>query len=431
MKEERKSQSRSRRGTGPRRRLSPGLNAALCLVYLLLLCWGLVNVHPDAVRPALTTAAPASSAAPTVMPTGEPAAPQEAAQETAEPTPGPTATPEPTPEPKPHYSIPEGSVLAPKANPANFESIPVSEAARVEDVIARARSSGLLAEDEPLVFDAGLDFNTGSYYQDIRTYCDDTILAIIWKQIVDGNTVTCLEVKLADASQFRRKITGDAYGSPTDYLSNLARSTNAVVAMNADFYQFRDYGVMVYDGTLYKATDKRYIVHNEVDYRWYNCLDNCYITRGGDMLFTYFGTPFTWEELQQFIDDNDIAFSLSFGPVLVDNYELKTHYDGWYPVGEVNDQYSRCGFGQVDTLHYLYMSLNHSDEKAARWTMKQFAEFFQSRGVKNAYAFDGGQTSEVIFNNEIYNYVDRGTERWVSDMIYFGTALPEEEWNHG
>ena len=77
------------------------------------------------------------------------------------------------------------------------------------------------------------------------------------------------------------------------------------------------------------------------------------------------------------------------------------------------------------------MSLNHSDEKSARWTMLEFGRFFQSKNVKNAYAFDGGQTSEVIFNGDIYAYIDRGTERWVSDMIYFATALPEEVWHNG
>ena len=138
-----------------------------------------------------------------------------------------------------------------------------------------------------------------------------------------------------------------------------------------------------------------------------------------------------YDELQQFIDDNDIAFSLSFGPILVDNYETKYHYDGWYPVAEVNNGYSRAGIGQLDERHYLYMSLNHSSEKEARWTMMEFAEFFQSRGVRCAYAFDGGQTSEIIFNHEIYNYIDRNSERWVSDMIWFGTALPEEVWKNG
>ena len=394
-------------------------------VYALLLLWGLFQVHPGASLPKPTVAptqAPIVTQAPVM--TEAPADPN--GEQGGEATVAPT----PTEPPKPHYTIADGAVLAPRANPENFGSVPVANAAELTPVIQQARDSGLLGEDETVIFDPSLEFNTGSYYQDIKYYYDETMLAIIWKQIVDGNTLTCMEVKVADASQFRRKITGDSYGSPVDYLSNLNKATNAVVSMNADFYQFRDYGVMVYDGTLYKCTDKRYLVHNGIDYKWYNCLDNCFITRDGDMLFTYFGEEYSWEEMQQFVDDNNVAFSLSFGPILVDNYEAQTHYAGWYPVGEVDQGYSRAGFGQVDKCHYLYMSLNHSDEKSARWTMLEFGQFFQSRGVEKAYAFDGGQTSEIIFNGEIYNHIDKSSERWVSDMVYFGTALPEEVWNH-
>lgn len=414
--------------SGGRRAGSKKLLVCSAVVYAALLIWGLFNVHPGSVAaesvkvtapPQVTQSVPSPSALP-----------QESTQPDAS---EPPETPEPTetPEPKPHYTIPDGAVVAPKANPDNFGSVPVGNASELTAVIEKARESGLLGEDEKVIFDPNAEFNTGSYYKDIQYYYDETILAIAWKQIVDGNTVTCMEVKVADASQFRRKLTGDAYGSPTDHLSNLYKSTNAVAATNADFYQFRDYGVVVYDGVLYRYIDKLYIEHNGVDYRWYNCLDNCFVTRDGDFLFTYFGEAFTQEELQQYIDDNNIAFSLSFGPVLVDDYELQTHYDGWYPVAEVNEGYSRAGIGQVDTLHYLYMSLNHSDEKSARWTMLQFGEFFQSMGVKDAYAFDGGQTSEIIFNGDIYAHVDTGSERWVSDMLYFATALPEEAWNNG
>lgn len=395
--------------------------------FALLFIWGIFNVHPGASVPVKTTPTPAVT--PGVQEViSTPAPDTQTGEGEAE---GSTEQPEEVVEEKTHYSIPEGSVLAPRANPANFGSVVVSSAAELDAVIQQARDLGLLREDEEMIFDSSLAFNTGSYYQDIKYYLDETILAIAWKQIVDGNTVTCMEVKVADASQFRRKITGDSYGSPVDYLSNLNKSTNAVVSMNADFYQFRDYGVMVYDGVLYKCTDKRYLVHNGIDYKWYNCLDNCFITRDGDMIFTYFGEEFTWESMQQFVDDNNISFSLSFGPILVDNYEVQDHFVDWYPVGEVDQGYSRAGFGQFDERHYLYMSLNHSDEKSARWTMYEFAQFFQSRGVEKAYAFDGGQTSEIIFNNEIYNHIDKSSERWVSDMVYFGTALPEEVWNNG
>ena len=73
------------------------------------------------------------------------------------------------------------------------------------------------------------------------------------------------------------------------------------------------------------------------------------------------------------------------------------------------------------------MSLNHSNEKAARWTVNQFAQHIAEKGVVNAYGLDGGQTSEIVFQGQPYNYIDFNAERLVSDIIYFATAIPSEE----
>ena len=95
-------------------------------------------------------------------------------------------------------------------------------------------------------------------------------------------------------------------------------------------------------------------------------------------------------------------------------------------MGEINRGYSRAGIGQVDKLHYLYMSLNHSPEKEARWTVNEFALHFGEKPVINAYCLDGGQTGEIVFRDRAYNHVDvvnGQRERPVSDNIYFATAI--------
>jgi exopolysaccharide biosynthesis protein len=197
----------------------------------------------------------------------------------------------------------------------------------------------------------------------------------------------------------------------------LHRSTNAVLSINADFYQNRDFGVVVYNSTLYRFPTSTYTG----SYKKYNCLETCYVNDEGDFLFTELGQVFTQEELERYIEDNHILFSISFGPVLVRDGEVREC--DWYPVGEINKGYSRAGIGQVDKLHYLYMSLNHSAEASARWTVNQFARHFGEKPVQNAYCLDGGQTSEIVFQGRPYNHVDYGEERPVSDNIYFATAI--------
>ena len=54
-------------------------------------------------------------------------------------------------------------------------------------------------------------------------------------------------------------------------------------------------------------------------------------------------------------------------------------------------------------------------------------DWLLSKGVPNAYCLDGGQTSTMITHNEVFNHVDWGTQRAISDIIYFATAIPESE----
>lgn len=317
-----------------------------------------------------------------------------------------------------HYVIDEDAVVAPAPNPACFGKISIDEPEKVLELIQQARDYGLLGEDETVAFDPSVTFY---YDEDIEYYLDETILVICWKEVIDGNTCSFVEIKIADASQLRRKFADDTFASASQYYSTeMHKSTNAVVTLNADFYQNRDFGVVVYGRKLYRFPTSTYTG----SYKKYNCLETCFVNGEGDFLFTELGQSFTQEELEQYIADNDILFSISFGPVLVRDGQVQQC--DWYPVGEIDKGYSRAGIGQVGKLHYLYMSLNHSPEKAARWTVNEFARHFGEKPVVNAYCLDGGQTGEIVFQGRAYNHVDvvnGQKERPVSDNIYFATAI--------
>ncbi len=408
----------------PKRRADrrhPVLSFVLALLFVGCLCFSALNIHPGFVTSAGRAGRPVAAAAtpeptPSPEPTPEPLA--LVAEATPEPTPSPEPTPEPTPEPV-RYTIPEGALVAPAPREACFGEVGVDDAYAVMDVIAQAREYGLLGPDERTVFDPAANFYRGAQGKPIQYYLDETILVILWKEEIDGNSVTLTEVKIADGSQLRRKFAGDSFGSQSQYYATeLARSTNAVVAMNADYYLFRDFGIVVYDRELCRFnTDSAYGLNK------YNCVDTLFVTASGDFLYKRVGEQNTWDSVQQFIRDNDIVFSVAFGPVLVENGEPV--YCESYPVGEVNSGYSRAAIAQVDELHYLYMSLNHSWEKQARWTVNTFAGHIAEKGVLTAFCLDGGQTGEVVFRGAPYNYIDFDAERLVSDILYFATALPE------
>ena len=311
---------------------------------------------------------------------------------------------------KKQYTIDYSATSAPKPDESRFVTYSIDEADKVMDVIEQARTFGLL-DGQDVIFNPSVEFYWDS---DIRCYCDETILAICWKEKINDRVCSFVEVKLADGSQIRRKLVNDTFGSNEKAVaSELSRSANAVIAMNANYYKYRDLGVCVYQGQLC---------------RYETSCDVLFIDANGDFRMLRASELGSREDVEQYITDNNIQFSMSFGPILVRDGEL-LQLTGSYAggIGEMYEQYSRSGIGQYDKLHYLIATVNHSQDGTPRATVNQFAEIIYGKGVQNAYNFDGGQTSEVLINNERYNYVDWDNEREVSDILYFATAIPEQE----
>lgn len=301
-------------------------------------------------------------------------------------------------------------------DPACYGRVSVDNAAEILQVIEDARSSGLLTETETVAFDPDAEFYRGIYSRDIEYYLDDSILAILWKEKIDGKCCSFAEIKIADAAQFQRKLTEDRYGSDLQvFASVLSAEVNAVVAMNADLYRPREFGIVINDGELCRFNTGIYTG----SYSLYNCVDTMFVNENGDFLYKRLGEINTPESIQAFVRENSIRFSLAFGPVLV--MDGRAIPCDWYPLGEVGLGYSRAGIGQMGERHYLYMSLNHGDHEA-RWTVTEFARHFAEKPVLSAYCLDGGQTGEVLIHNEPYNYIDFGKERTVSDILYFASA---------
>ncbi len=249
-------------------------------------------------------------------------------------------------------------------------------------------------------------------YEDssVHYYLDDSILALTWQEVHDGSVYTFSEIKVSHPSQFRRHLAGGEYGSDMQYLTTeMAASVNAVVASAGDFYRFRDFGAVVYQGEA-KRVEGTYA-------------ETCYIDSKGDMHFTYGGDVLTVNEVQAFVDEHDIRFSLAFGPILVQDYEIVDHT--WYGVGEINEGYARAALCQMDELHYIVVAANTTGAYQDIPTVKTFARHVAATGCKHAYCLDGGQTATIVMNDELMNRPVYGQQRKISDIIYFATAVPE------
>ena len=302
------------------------------------------------------------------------------------------------------YTIPESDLVAPKPDQSKFGS--TTDPAVVQAVVDSAAE---LLEGQELIWNPDIVLMEGS---EIEYYCDETILVIAWKEAINNSACSFVEVKIAHGSQLRRALSDNTYGSSVYmYPTQMAQNANAVVAINGDFYGHRSCGITVYQRQLYLFNPRS--------------LESCFFTASGDMIFTHVGELNTEDDVKRFVQDNDITFSISFGPILVENGEKKT--TNTYLVGEVDIQYSRAAIGQVDKLHYLLMSINEEGAYQRRVPMNVAAEYIYRKGVVNAYALDGGQTATIVMQGKTVNRPDWGNERLMTDIIYFATALPGEE----
>lgn len=299
------------------------------------------------------------------------------------------------------YWLNEDDLVAPEPNPENFgESSDPGQLQWLLDEAAR------LLDGQDTLFTAQTAIKDGSK---VKYYLDETIFCVSWKMPVGKAVYTFSEVKIAHPSQFRRFLAGGEYGSGILYTTTeMAESVNAVTASSGDYYSFRPFGIVVYDGVAERLGPVQ--------------LDTCFVDENGDLHFTYRKELNDLDAVQRYVDGNRIRFSLAFGPVLIEDGEVKV--PDYYGIGEITERYSRAAICQLGQLHYVMVTSNMEVPYVHNPTMMTFAKNLLAMGIENAYALDGGQTAVIVTGDEIMNAVDFGYQRPISDMIYFATALP-------
>lgn len=305
------------------------------------------------------------------------------------------------------YWLSDDDQIAPEPNQDKFGT--TSNPADLEGFLQEAKE---LLGVESTLFSTDVKLYSGSQ---ITYYLDETIMCITWKQLINGTVYTLSEVQISHPSQFRRFLADGVYGSDKQYTTTqMAATVNAVTASSGDFYKFRPTGIKVYDSQ---------VMH------FNNYVDTLFITDEGEFLFAYRGELKDKETAQQFVDENNVRFSLAFGPVLVQDGQQKK-IPGDYTLGEVKNHYPRAAICKMPgNLHYLMVAANQDPDRGLNNvpTMTEFAAQMAAFGAEQAYALDGGQTAVIVTNDKLINRPSYGYQRQISDIIYFATAMPEGE----
>lgn len=249
-------------------------------------------------------------------------------------------------------------------------------------------------------------------FTSLTAYQDESITVSVESRKIDDSVYHIAHVKIADASQLRTGLAGPSGVKKTAKTSAMAAAYSAVVAMNGDYYQYRSGGYVVRQGEVLRKTPN-------------TKLDLLLVDEAGD--FHIFKKS-NKKELNAFLKGEHTAVNaFTFGPALVMDGKVQTIYNsyGFSP----QDRSPRTAIGQTGPLQYVLVVVDGRQEGYSRGiTLKKLAEFMGELGCVSAFNLDGGGSSTLIFGNEYVNKMDDKSERNISDIIYFATAVPETEW---
>jgi exopolysaccharide biosynthesis protein len=264
-----------------------------------------------------------------------------------------------------------------------------------------------LASGQPLDFSpAPVAAETG--YISAYEYQDDTLHVWIEDIERDDSVYHVAHVEIADASQLRTALSCKPGEKTKAAASVIGNAYHAVVGINGDGYLFRTSGYIVRQGqVLRKSTAVE--------------LDYLIIDTAGD--FHALRKP-TKKSLSAALKQYDVAQCFYFGPVLVLDGEAQTVYNqyGFAP----QDRSPRTALGQVGELSYVLVVADGRQEQSRGVTHKQLAQFMADLGCQVAYNLDGGGSSTLLFHGGVYNSLSEGSEREISDILYFATGLGGE-----
>lgn len=245
------------------------------------------------------------------------------------------------------------------------------------------------------------------YDSEFDNYSDKTIEVHYYNERMYDSWFHFVEIRIKHPSQLRMAIADDSYGEIRKLPSQIASEVNAVVAVNGCFYNRRPRGFLLYRREILRCKPFG------IDVLLIDSEGNFHIVADKDV------------KTCGVLEEYDIISGIGFGPELVrDGQALRMTKPNWEP--DTNEPRTAiCQF--EDSLHYLICLAEGRNRRSVGVTMQKFADEIAKKGVRNAYNLDGGQSGTLVIGNTLKNKVGWGPEKAQGDILYFATALEENE----
>ena len=239
---------------------------------------------------------------------------------------------------------------------------------------------------------------------DVGSYSDENMQITVTKTRAYDTDVYIADITVSSAEYLKTALAQNSYGrNLKDTTSNMAEQSGAVLAINGDYYGFRDYGYVLRNGVLYREE----------------------AANGTDALVVYgdgtMAAVSQDEASAQQLKDNGAWQVLSFGPVLVSDGSIAV--DANTEVGQSMKSNPRTAIGMVSPLHYVVVVSDGRTDDNEGLSLYELAQVLVNNGATFAYNLDGGGSTTLYFQGEVLNTPTSGNrsgERKVSDIVYFG-----------
>lgn len=238
-----------------------------------------------------------------------------------------------------------------------------------------------------------------------NSYEADGVKITLTETRVDDTQVYIADVIISDPSKLKSGLAQSMFGrNITQTTSEIAESTGAILAINGDYYGFRDAGYVMRNGYLYRDTPSK-------------DSEDLVIYEDGTMEVVS-ESDVSAQELQE----KGATQIYSFGPGLISNGEITVDSDD--EVGRAKEDNPRTAIGMIDKGHYVFVVSDGRTDESEGLSLRQLAEVMQDLGCSVAYNLDGGGSSTMYFNGEVINNPtsngNKIKERSVSDIVYIG-----------
>ena len=190
------------------------------------------------------------------------------------------------------------------------------------------------------------------------------------------------DIYVRDITCFQSALARNTYGSGyRDSVSDMAALSNALLAVNGDYYGNTSEGVVIRNGVIYRANRT-------------NC-DVCVLYYDGSMRVMP-GDSFSAEDA---IADGAWQ-AWTFGPALLDTDG--SALTGFSSTGRIISANPRTAIGYYEPGHYCMVVVDGRGESAGM-TLPELSQLFSDLGCAAAYNLDGGNSSVMVWQDAVIN----------------------------